>query len=625
MGVYTLNLLKAYTAIAEHHQFILLGNVSLGPIACPDELRDRCFISLLKFTDSPSSNKEILARFLNNAEADLYINCSPFEGPGAVNVSVQGLVKAKICAIFYDLIPGLYPDKYLPSPASREWFSGRMALLHDSNFILSISDCSRRDLVDYLDISPKVVGDIGGGVDDCYFGDAAKPEAITISAPVRQAVAAKGLVYVGGWDWRKNEFKLIEAYAMLPVELRARHPLIFAHGSPEEHIQKNIAHAERCGVADNFHHLNHSTDEELRYLYENCHLFIFPSVYEGYGLPIAEAMVCGAAVIASNTSSMPEVCGEAALMIHDPSDTSEIAAKIETVLTNEDLRLDLKTRSTKRRDYFRWERAASRMDYHLRRWMKCADMPNDGSRFATSSSKPRIAVFSPLPPVESRVSEYLANLVPGLSQHYEIDLFTDDGYVPNGDPRLQGCRIFNHRVFPEMFDSEAYSFIHHQLSNSKAHGFQIEWLLRFPSITMLHDLALVDLVLAAHAENQGRFNSLDPASLIRAEGGDITLESLEGIDLSKMGFSLNSFVFRFADAVIYPQGSDASALARYRNQLHAADIYEVPAHLDYANSNSKTLADAYRLIFESRSIHSMMEARSEFMKNAARLNTLPSH
>jgi hypothetical protein len=176
-----------------------------------------------------------------------------------------------------------------------------------------------------------------------------------------------------------------------------------------------------------------------------------------------------------------------------------------------------------------------------------------------------------------------------------------------------------------MFDSEAYSFIHHQLSNSKAHGFQIEWLLRFPSITMLHDLALVDLVLAAHAENQGRFNSLDPASLIRAEGGDITLESLEGIDLSKMGFSLNSFVFRFADAVIYPQGSDASALARYRNQLHAADIYEVPAHPDYANSNSKTLADAYRLIFESRSIHSMMEARSEFMKNAARLNTLPSH
>jgi hypothetical protein len=634
MGIYTMNLLKAYTAIAGHHQFILLGNVSLGPIACPDELRNRCFISLLKFTDSPSSNKEILARFLNTAEADLYINPSPFEGFGAVTVSVQGLVKAKICSIFHDLIPGLYPEKYLPSSSSKEWYSGRMALLQENDFILSNSNCSRWDLFNFLDMSPKVVGNIGGGVDDFYFGNSAKPETIAISASLRQAAVANGLVYVGGWDWRKNEFALIEAYALLPAEYRTRHPLIFAHGSPEEHIQKNIAHAERCGVADNFHHFNHSTDGELRYLYENCHLFIFPSIYEGYGLPIAEAMVCGAAVIASNTSSMPEVCGEAALMIHDPSDTSEIAAKIESVLTNEDLRLDLKVRSTKRREYFRWERAASRMDYHLRRWMTSANTPDELSRFATSSPKPRIAVFSPLPPTESRVSEYLANLVPWLSIHYEIDLFTDDTYVPNGDSRLQGCRFFNHRVFPEMIDTEAYSLIHHQLSNSRAHSFQIEWLLRFPSVTMLHDLALVDLVLATHAEDQERFPDLDPASLIRAEVGEsaanILIQNLGGdsqedLDVSKLGLPLNSFVFRFADAVMYPQGSDASALARYRNQLHAAEIYEVSAHSNHSEESSKAMADAYRRIFETRSIQSMMEARSEFLKSAARLNTLPSH
>lgn len=107
----------------------------------------------------------------------------------------------------------------------------------------------------------------------------------------------------------------------------------------------------------NAKHVGYVSDEELRALYENAACFIYPSFYEGFGLPPLEAMACGCPVIVSNTSSLPEVCGDAVIYC-DPYSVEDIAAKIDLVMTQDQLRMELKNRGLSRAANFTWEKCA---------------------------------------------------------------------------------------------------------------------------------------------------------------------------------------------------------------------------------------------------------------------------
>ncbi|MGH9891149.1 MAG: glycosyltransferase family 4 protein, partial [bacterium] len=103
--------------------------------------------------------------------------------------------------------------------------------------------------------------------------------------------------------------------------------------------------------------IGYVTDGQLRALYERAACLVFPSLYEGFGLPPLEAMACGCAVITSDTTSLPEVCGDAALYC-DPSDPRDIAAQISAVLTRPDLAAELRVRAVARSRLFRWKATA---------------------------------------------------------------------------------------------------------------------------------------------------------------------------------------------------------------------------------------------------------------------------
>ncbi len=98
-------------------------------------------------------------------------------------------------------------------------------------------------------------------------------------------------------------------------------------------------------------------DADLPALYNGADLFCFPSLYEGFGLPVLEAMACGTPVVTSNTTSLPEVAGEAALLV-DPYDVEDIAAAMQRVLTEPDLAHDLRERGLARAGQFSWEKTA---------------------------------------------------------------------------------------------------------------------------------------------------------------------------------------------------------------------------------------------------------------------------
>ena len=147
---------------------------------------------------------------------------------------------------------------------------------------------------------------------------------------------------VASLEPRKNFSRLLEAWEILSEDLRQTHSLVLvvSTGWMQGAVRRRLGKMRRFGEVVLLEHLDAA---QLARLYRNARALVFPSLAEGFGLPIAEAMACGAPVVTSNRSSMPEVAGEAAVLV-DPEDSSEIANAVSLVLGDEDLRRDLRDR-----------------------------------------------------------------------------------------------------------------------------------------------------------------------------------------------------------------------------------------------------------------------------------------
>jgi len=155
---------------------------------------------------------------------------------------------------------------------------------------------------------------------------------------------------------RKNIGKLMEAYARLEEHLRQQHPLVLICTHFSEH-SRWAAQAAALGLSRDVILVDRVTDDDLLLLYNAASLFVFPSLEEGFGLPPLEAMACGTPVVASNTSSMPEVLGDAALLV-SPTDTDALTEAMTTVLTTPALAEQLAQRGLAHSQRFSWEKTA---------------------------------------------------------------------------------------------------------------------------------------------------------------------------------------------------------------------------------------------------------------------------
>ena len=146
-------------------------------------------------------------------------------------------------------------------------------------------------------------------------------------------VAAGFVLYTGGADRRKNLPRLVEAYAGLDAKLRAGMQLVFAGHMPAPHVDELKRLAASLGLAErDLVFTGYVSDEQLVALYNECSLFAFPSWHEGFGLPVLEAMACGAAVIASDASSILEIATEPTALF-DPMDVDSLRARMAHFLS----------------------------------------------------------------------------------------------------------------------------------------------------------------------------------------------------------------------------------------------------------------------------------------------------
>lgn len=219
--------------------------------------------------------------------------------------------------------------------------------------VIAVSECTRQDLVERLGVPMERITVVHEGVSSVFRETA--PAASDQEVLSRLRVSRPFVLGVGTIQPRKNYARLVEAFAAIwPRHQELSLVIAGSRGWMDEPV---FAAIENLGLRDKVHIVGPG-DEDLAALYRSCAVMAYPSLYEGFGIPPLEAMACGAPVICSNTSSLPEVVGDAAVMV-DPSSTEQLAAALIRVLEDPELSARLRERGHERARLFTWERAAA--------------------------------------------------------------------------------------------------------------------------------------------------------------------------------------------------------------------------------------------------------------------------
>ncbi|MSR39784.1 MAG: glycosyltransferase family 1 protein [Planctomycetes bacterium] len=276
------------------------------------------------------------------------------------------------------------PDIYL-SPfhnAPERWFPRLICVFHDVAFrvhpefsteanrvyceqqweratryadrILTVSHFSKAEIVQHMGIAADRVDVVHEAADPmfCQVKGARIPDRLKAQIGNRPFV-----LYVGSIEPRKNLTTLIEAFATMHSRTKSNAVLAIAGGSGWKNSAIYAA-IEQHGMKDKVHFLGFVTDPELIELYNTCTLFCYPSIYEGFGLPVIEAMSCGAPVITCRVASLPEVGGDAALYIDDPRDTAALSRLLQEVIEDPALQAKLRRDGLAQAARFHWDRTA---------------------------------------------------------------------------------------------------------------------------------------------------------------------------------------------------------------------------------------------------------------------------
>lgn len=289
-------------------------------------------------------------------EPDLVHISSLFEGYVDTSMtSVKAFDRTTlVAATLYDLIPFLNPTKYLPDEGRKQHYYAKIDALKRADVLLAISEYCGEEARRELGISGSRITNISSAVAPS-FTRLEQNDAEVRKLNSRFGISRPFLMTTGIVEPRKNLDGLIIAYSKLPDELRQRHQL-FIVCQPTD-LDRTRLHelARKHGMnADELVLADYVSDRDLIALYSQCHLFVFPSLHEGFGLPALEAMACGAAVIGSATTSVPEVIGREDALFN-PLDQNQMADMMERALTDQAYWKALRASAPERVSKFSWD------------------------------------------------------------------------------------------------------------------------------------------------------------------------------------------------------------------------------------------------------------------------------
>ena len=398
--------------------------------------------------------------------------------------------------IVYDLVPLLFPDRYLARDRARRQYQDALGVLRRSDHLFAISQATRRDAIRHAAFDPRRIDCIYGDIDHAKRALMAEPAAATADVPARHGLTAPYVACVGGGDWRKNLDVAVQAFARFQRDHPGRQLAIICKLQPAR-IAELRGRAAAAGLPDGaLVCTGYVPDGELVGLVRHAEMLVYPSLYEGLGLPVLEAYGCGTPVVGSGSSSVAElVLPELAC---DPEDPAAIAATMGRLAASPALRkASLAFGQRLLTEELGWGRAAERVLERI------TSPGHAGSHRAAASrpARPRVAVIAALPPARTGIAPYTL-------RHLQGEAWETWFYEAGDGPRVAtpaGVRAGN-RVLPaEAFPAAALRGRHDAaifvLGNSPHHAKVLEAMMRSRGtparrLAYLHEAALDSLFRA---------------------------------------------------------------------------------------------------------------------------------
>ena len=492
-----------------------------------------------------------------DASADVYHAASIYEGVPIERMWPGWARNLPLVITLYDLIPEVFPEHYLQQIEVRRWYRTRTELLRRASAVIAISEATARDAIERLGLRASRIVVAGAGVSELFRpADDVQASLDAVQAALPE-IRAGYILYTGGIEFRKNVDRLLEAYAALDEVLRRSHQLVVVCAMDPRQRAEIDATLARLRVSEDVVFTGFVPDPLLIALYQAAELFVFPALYEGYGLPIAEAQASGIPVLASRSSSLTELVSDPAALF-DPYDVRSIRNALAAALSDEALRSRLRAASEER----------------PRTWVDVADRALDAYELALRSQRsrrrvrrrPRIAYLTPLPPQPSGVADYSYDLLAELAQLCDVDAYVESSQREvNGPPGVAVRRL------PSFKRAEAahggYDRVVICLGNSEFHAESLAFLRRRSAVVHAHDLRLSGL----YAWTADKRPDLDPPAFTEAleamyegrlpdgvgEAGFISIEEADrhGILMAREAIALSERFF-----VHSGQAADAARL-----------------------------------------------------------------
>lgn len=373
IGQVTLNFLRKLSELSAKDEFASNGKVQTKDlefilyleedinIKLPDNFQKRIFLPLWKRDDLIRKiwwEKYLLPKKVKEDNCDILL--SLYHCPTILSNDVKHIM------VVHDIIPELFPG-YLNNSRKRKYWKLTKKAIQKADKIMTVSSRTEKDLIQHLGIESERISVNYIDVDEIYKRTVGAGHGLSV---LNKYNLKPGYVYNGGGlEMRKNVEGLIRAYNMLLENNKKTHfinnfPDLVISGKLMPQLKPLVTDAEKLvrelNLTGHVKLLDFVPQEDLPALYKNALVFAYPSLYEGFGLPILEAMNSGTPVITSKKSSLPEI-GRDAVLYCNPEDIRDIEMVLRNVILHEHLREELRRRGKERAQNFSWEKFVEKL------------------------------------------------------------------------------------------------------------------------------------------------------------------------------------------------------------------------------------------------------------------------
>ncbi len=333
-----------------HKEFLQLinGNLSARILDLPENWEVTFVPECLKIVPVMAQERLCIVPKLRELKLDVFHSLHQFTPPYWIQ-NCRSLVTV------HDLIHGLFPEIYLRRKIQQWVYFTRISAIKKASKIIADSKNTKKDVIRLLDVLENKIRVVYLGVGEDFRPAESLP--LVKSVIRKYGINKEYILHVGGVSATKNVNRLLLAFKrLLSVHKKDLALVVVGNFSFTPDYQKAFgAKLEELDLQKRVILPGHVPEEDLILLYNGASLFVYPSLYEGFGLPPLEAMACGCPVVVSNAASIPEVVGNAGLCVN-PYKVDEIVSAMEKVLTNKSLREEMVGKGLERVKLFSWEK-----------------------------------------------------------------------------------------------------------------------------------------------------------------------------------------------------------------------------------------------------------------------------